>query len=297
MSDNHDEIPPLRMAPRRTLDELVQRVEREKRVHRRHRESKLENSPVRHRIGSVPFLNAVPLTRGIEHLTTFVPPSQLAEMLRKGELDAALVSVTEVLLNEGYEVLDGIGVCSLGEVFSVIVAHKQPLDKMEVVHCDPASLTSVNLLKVLLAEQGRQIEFRPLESYRDAPAHDNVLLIGNSAIDFRREEPEHAIWDLGAAWYELTRLPFVYAVWAIREDVDNKRELLDELRDAKDFGMDTLDFIISDREDYDRDFRQDYLGWHIHYHIATDEKRALEKFAGLLSQHGLGSVHDLRFVA
>src|ERR1044071_2311000 len=112
------------------------------------------------RIGSVKFLNAVPLTRGIESEIVFATPSQLAEMLRRNELDAALVSITEVLLNDRYDVLDGIAIASLGEVFSVILAHKRPLEEAQEIFCDTASLTSVNLLKVLLAEKNLFPKFR-----------------------------------------------------------------------------------------------------------------------------------------
>jgi len=45
------------------------------------------------RLGSVPYLNAVPLTAGIEHGCVFLPPSRLAAELHAGRLDAALVSV------------------------------------------------------------------------------------------------------------------------------------------------------------------------------------------------------------
>ena len=41
------------------------------------------------RIGSVPYLNSVPLTCGIEEETEYIVPSALAENLRAGELDAA----------------------------------------------------------------------------------------------------------------------------------------------------------------------------------------------------------------
>src|SRR5271167_2562726 len=106
------------------------------------------------RIGSVNYLNAVPLTRGIEGEVTFATPARLAEMLRHDELDAALVSLTEVLLNDRYDILDGIAIASRGEVYSVLLAHKKPLAGAEEIFCDPASLTSVNLLKVLFAEHG-----------------------------------------------------------------------------------------------------------------------------------------------
>ena len=79
------------------------------------------------RIGSVPYLNAAPLTRDIDGELIFAPPSKLAEMLRRDELDAALVSITEVLLNDRYDILDGVAIGSLGEVYSVILAYKKPL--------------------------------------------------------------------------------------------------------------------------------------------------------------------------
>ena len=105
------------------------------------------------RIGSVPYLNAAPLTRDIDGELIFATPAKLAEMLRRDELDAALVSITEVLLNDRYDILDGVAIGSLGEVYSVLLAHKKPLAEAKEIFCDTASLTSVNLLKVLLAEQ------------------------------------------------------------------------------------------------------------------------------------------------
>ncbi|MDB6027587.1 MAG: Chorismate dehydratase [Verrucomicrobiales bacterium] len=291
-----DNIPKLRMAPRETPEELAQRYERETRRVNEHRESELENSLAPFRVGSVPYLNAVPLTRGLEEQIQFVVPSKLAEMLRNNELDAALVSITEVLFNDNYDILDGIAIASLGEVKSVFLAHKQPLAEIREIYCDTASLTSVNLLKVLLAEQNLKPEFKPLPSYDVAPTLDNVLLIGDRGIEFLRAPHEHEIWDLGEAWNESTNLPFVYAVWALRRGVQNE-PLRRLLREAKDFGLDTLDHIIASRSEFDRDFRQDYLGWHIHYHIGADEKRGIAKFVELLRKHQLGSVYEPRFVS
>ena len=221
------------------------------------------------RIGSVSYLNAVPLTRGMENEITFATPARLAAMLRRDELDAALVSVTEVLLHDRYDILDGVAIASLGEVYSVFLAHKKPLAEAQEVFCDTASLTSVNLLKVLLAERGLKPEFKPLENYAAASEKDFVLLIGDAAIEFQRAPHAHAIFDLGTAWRELTNLPFVYAVWALRRGVEN-RELRVELRSSKRFGMATLDQIIATRPEFDEDFRRDYFEWHIHYHLAED---------------------------
>ncbi len=252
--------------------------------------------PPRFRIGSVNYLNAVPLTRDLESELLLATPAKLAEMLRRDELDAALVSVTEVLLNDRYDILDGIAIASLGEVFSVLLAHKKPLAEATEIFCDTASLTSVNLLKVLLAEKNLFPKFLPLENYAAAIEKDFVLLIGDRAIDFQRASHPHEIFDLGAAWTELTNLPFVYAVWALRRGFENK-DLRRELRAAKKFGLETLDYIIETREEYDEDFRRDYLGWHIHYHLAEDEKRGIAKFCELLRKHNLGPVFEPKYVS
>src|SRR5271154_1115070 len=184
------------------------------------------------RIGSGHYLHAAPLTRGIESEIIFATSAKLAELLRRDELDAALVSLTEVLLNDRYDILDGIAIASFGEVYSVLLAHKKPLEEAREIFCDTASLTSVNLLKVLLAERGLKPEFKPLENYESVSEKDFVLLIGNRAIDFQRAPHTHEIFDLGFVWHELTSFPFVYAVWALRRGIENK-ELRRELRAAK----------------------------------------------------------------
>src|SRR5215475_9476513 len=95
-----EEIPKLRMAPPESMETAAQRVEREKRSAHLQRESNLESSLAPFRVGSVEYLNAVPLTRGLEEEWIFATPSKLAQMLRRDELDAGLVSVVDVLFTD-----------------------------------------------------------------------------------------------------------------------------------------------------------------------------------------------------
>jgi chorismate dehydratase len=290
-----EQPPKLRLASAEPPGELARRVEQEQKAARARRESELEETLAPFRVGSVRYLNGVPLTRGIESEVVFATPSELAEMLGRKELDAALVSVTETLLRDDYDILDGVAIASLGEVQSVLLAHRGPIAAVREVFCDPASLTSVNLLRVLLAERGLRPEFKRLNSYDFSALPDYALLIGDPALEFLRSARQHDIWDLGAAWYELTGLPFVYAVWALRRGMENS-DLRRLLREAREFGLDTLDSIIRERTEFDYDFRKDYLGWHIHYHLGTDEKRGLARFAELLRKHTPGPVFSPRFV-
>jgi chorismate dehydratase len=294
--DHSEPLPKLRMAAPETAEETAHRVDREQRAADLQRESDLEDSLAPFRVGSVGYLNTVPLTRGLEEEVIYATPAKLAQMLQRDELDAALVSVVEVLFNDRYDILDGIAIASLGEVKSVLLAHRKPLSEATEIFCDPASLTSVQLLRVLLAERGLKPVFKPLASYDYAALPDYAMLIGDPALDFALGPHEHEIWDLGAAWFEMTSLPFVYAVWALRRGVENS-ELRRLLREARDFGLDSLDSIIRTRTEYDYDFRKDYLGWHIHYHLGSDEKRGLAKFIELLRRHDCGSVFEPCFVA
>ena len=290
-----EDLSKLHLAPLESPEQIAKRAERERRASLREHEDSLSHSLAPFRVGSVRYLNAVPLTRGLEDQVIFATPAKLAEMLQRDELDAALVSVSEVLLNDRYDVLDGVAVASLGEVQSVFLAHRQPLENVKEIFCDTASLTSVHLLRVMLAERGLHPEFKPLASHALRGIPDYALLIGDPAIDFLRAPHSHELWDLGTAWFEMTRLPFVYAVWALRRGTENT-PLRRALREAKEFGLETLDYIITHRTEYDVDFRRDYLGWHIHYHLGEDEKRGLAKFGELLRKHSAGPVYEPRFV-
>jgi chorismate dehydratase len=181
-------------------------------------------------------------------------------------------------------------------VKSVVLAHRGRIEDAREIHCDTASLSSVNLLRVLLAERGLKPEFKPLADYDAASLPDYALLIGDPALNFLLGPHSHDILDLGEAWYEMTSLPFVYAVWALRRGVENAA-LRQQLRAARDFGLDTLDHIVRSRTEYTEDFRKDYFGWHIHYHLGGDEKRGIAKFIELLRKHGTAAVYEPRFVA
>lgn len=246
-------------------------------------------------IGSVCYLNAVPLTWGIEQQVLLATPAELAARLLRDELDAALVSVTEVLLRDRYDVLDGVSIACRGEVKSVVLAHRGALEDVREIFLDPASLASVNLLRVLLRERGLTPKLRPLESYAAAPRCDAVLLIGNQALEFGRRGHPHRLWDLGAAWLELTGLPFVYAVWALQRG-RAEAPLRNALRAARKAGEAAIDEIAATRSEFDPAFLREYYRRNIHYALGDEEKAGVREFSARLNRWGLGPVYPARYV-
>ena len=73
-----DSTPKLRMAPAETAEETARRFEREQRAAALQRESSLEHSLAPFRVGSVGYLNTVPLTRGLEEEIIYATPARLA---------------------------------------------------------------------------------------------------------------------------------------------------------------------------------------------------------------------------
>ncbi len=248
------------------------------------------------RIGSVPYLNSVPLTCGIEAETEFLPPSRLAKRLRAGGLAAGLVSITEVLFNDFYDILDGVAVASDGPVKSVFVAHKKPLEHTDVIHCDTASLSSVNLLKVTLAKRGLSPRIEPFGDDDRAAELDAVLLIGNPGLGFLRSPHAHQILDLGQAWREDTGLPFVFAVWAIRRD-QRLPGLGQALLQAKGDGLAKLDEIIATYPEFDAGLRFAYLREHIHYDLGDREKQGIAHFVERLRAVTDETVYEPKYIA
>jgi len=248
------------------------------------------------RIGSVPYLNSAPLTYGLENETEFLPPSQLAKRLRAGEFAAGLVSLTEVLYHDLYDILDGVAVASDGPVKSVFLAHEKPLVETEIIFCDTASLSSVNLLKVILAHHGLSPRLEPFGNYAQAANQEAVLLIGNPGIEFLRQTHKHQILDLGQAWRDATGLPFVFAVWAIRRDHDDPglgQKLLQAQRD----GQEHLDEIIANHDDFDLELRDSYLREHIRFELGEPEKQGIAEFVRRLRTVASEPIFDPRFVS
>jgi chorismate dehydratase len=244
------------------------------------------------RVGCVQYLNARPLIQPYaetcEGAVLMHHPSVLAAELLAGNLDVALVPVFAALRQTDFPIVDGVCISSQGEVWSVFVAHSGDAADIRRIVLDPASLTSVNLCKVLFAERNAPIPDYLSESaaaqYPDAAR----LLIGNQAIEFReRHGNQFNYLDLGEAWFQLTQLPFVFAVWLMRPDLEKKAEVAAAFRAVAAQGRQDLDRIISQETTYSQEFTRKYLTQYIRFGFRDAEKAGMLRFQELLEKHRL----------
>lgn len=232
------------------------------------------------KVGCVRYLNALPLLHGYQGEVIYEHPAVLAHMLERGECDVALVPIMELFLRPGWKVVDGVSIACDGPVYSVFLAYRGELQDVRTVSLDKASLTSVHLLKCLLAEY---VGMQPAYGEGDA-----YLLIGNQAIEFREKHGDAFNYlDLGEEWKRHIGLPFVFALWLIRPEVPRPEMVAEELRRLKSAGLSSLEQVIESAHPKDPEFLRRYFTEHIRYDLNGNEKQAVAKFRELLCKHGL----------
>ena len=260
------------------------------------------------RISFIEFLNAAPLGWGLlhgslkgRHEILFDVPSECARKLRSGRAEAGLIPVIEYQRIPGLKVIPGISIAAREEVRSVLFLSHRPIGEVRRVAIDVSSRTSVALLKILLEEfhgcrSVEYVEFPPHPRTMLEEA-DAALLIGNPALAVSRHGLY--VYDLAAEWNRMTGLPFVFAFWAVRGDLDLGAEAADFERSRRE-GLSSIPFIsewyasrlpISSRE-----IRR-YLTGNLNFELDQENLRGLERYYELAAKLGLiEAARPLEFV-
>jgi len=87
------------------------------------------------------------------------------------------------------------------------------------------------------------------------------LLIGDQAIRFRAEHGErYHYWDLAETWTKMTSLPFAFAFWLIRPEIENAKEIADKLRALRDRNIANIDELALSQSKYLRRSAENITG-------------------------------------
>jgi chorismate dehydratase len=257
-----------------------------------------ETSPAP-RLAASSYLNSAPLiwsyTRGTRRsrveLFTDAAPARCAEMLARGEVEAALVPVIEYQRLPGIAVVPGVCVGARRAVRSVVLATRRAdLRDVRTVALDESSRTSAALVRVIFREfYGLEIETttRQPDVRAMLGAADAALVIGDPAMTFAREGLR--VHDLASLWREHTGLGFVFAMWMARESAAGAVRAAD-FAGARDEGAAHLEEIV---EDYERQLRlpreelRSYLTENVCFDLNEEMRAGLELFFRLAHEHGL----------
>jgi chorismate dehydratase len=151
-------------------------------------------------------------------------PTLLNRHLAQGKLDVGIASSYAYGLNANrYYILPDLSISATGPVGSVILLSKVPIEELheKLVLLTPQSATSINLLYIILEDF---LRLRPIfrtgsfeEMLGDSVARA-YLAIGDEALKLRSNHDNLFRSDLAKIWLDHTGLPFVFAVWAVREE-------------------------------------------------------------------------------
>jgi cyclic dehypoxanthinyl futalosine synthase len=252
------------------------------------------------RVAAVGYLNARPLYEGLDREPASArlrldcaSPSEVARRVAEDEADFALMPVAAAASIGDLRIARGCAIGARGAVRSIVIVADRPIDEIDELAIDLSSRTSVVLARLVLRARNRGREPRLLGAApRDAIAAVSgargALVIGDPALDIEGRFP-HAL-DLGAAWWESTGLPFVFAAWCGRRGaLSAEDERL--LENAKAAGLERRDAIADEHAaatGLSPASLRAYLREAIRYDLGDDERRGLERFyddaaaAGLL---------------
>lgn len=270
------------------------------------------------RLGVVGYLNALPLIDGLEGLAGLElrhsVPSRLVDRLVSREVDVALCSSIDCQRSETPLRIVPVGMLGCrGATLTVRLFSSTPLAEIGTVHADTDSHTSVALLQVLLRERfDATPRIEPLDPSivgAAAPARvggamhpagsvrhpEAMLLIGDKVVTGSPAAVRypHQL-DLGAAWFEWTGKPFVFAVWMARADADRDRvsdiaAVLDRQRRHNRDRLGTIVHRHAAARGWPVDLAAKYLGECLRYDFDDEARQGLELFLAKCAAMGLVS--------
>jgi chorismate dehydratase len=251
------------------------------------------------RIGWIDYANCTPIFSTLRMLFNceeleFVHgvPACLNGKLAAGEIDVCPASSFEYARSYSqYLIFPGLSISSIGPVKSVYLFSKIPLENLcgKTIALTPESETSIALLKILLEKYygfSNRFFYYSDESHASAlETSAAILLIGNTAMQWFQRRTDLYSYDLGELWFKETGLPFVFALWIIREQTALAKNLeasslSSRLRVAKEVSLTRLEQLVDEcgeRSWIDRGSLVSY--WRtISYDLGQDHLRGVSAF-------------------
>jgi len=246
------------------------------------------------RIGVVSYLNSQPFTHGLELLEESVQvisdsPSGLADKLMASRLDLALVPVAMIPHLPNARIVSRYGIAADGPVKTVCLLSELPLEELDTIYLDYQSRTSVALVQLLFRDLWKQtVKFvAAYPGYEsEIKGHTGGVVIGDRVIPLL-EKFQH-VYDLAAAWKQLTGLPFVFAAWVVVKELP--ATTLSELDRVFTAGLSQRAAIARNYAylDNSKFSTAEYLENTIHYLLDDSKLKGLQKFLALyVEEYGL----------
>jgi chorismate dehydratase len=221
-----------------------------------------------------------------------IAPRRMGSLAAKGQLDAGLFSLMDYFAQEDTLTLMEYCISSRDQVKSVMLFSKEGWLDLEgrTIGIIDDTATSVRLLQVLLKKKyGVTAKFvRMHAGVNDLSPFDAVLLIGDEALKANKTGLPNfeLVFDLAKEWYDWTKLPFVFAVWAYKRTMEPA--MADDLRDIIASGLslgeahlEEIGFLHGKKVALSPAETTEYLQG-FDYHLGERQREAMQAFKKLI---------------
>jgi chorismate dehydratase len=240
------------------------------------------------RIAAIRYINTLPLIFGLQnrndHDLILDTPSACFRKLISNEVDVALIPVWGTQMHPEVLAIPHLGIAAYKQTESVFVYSNKPLNKIETIAVDPASLTSVNLLKIILhvqyQNQPQFVTSNTSQIQDRLKSCDAALVIGDAAITTTL--PGFNRWDLAAEWHAMTKLPFIFAVWGSLRGLTSLEQAIfqDSLLEAQASPELVIDQACK-MLPVDREFVKRYYNLDLHYQLTPNDYQGFSRYLAL----------------
>ncbi|MCA6436175.1 MAG: menaquinone biosynthetic enzyme MqnA/MqnD family protein [Bacteroidota bacterium] len=214
-------------------------------------------------------------------------PSICAQKLKHHQVDVALVPVALLCELSSYHIITDFCIGALEKVDSVKLYAQKPINELSNILLDYQSKSSVTLIKILCKEFWKinpnfipaSVGFEEQISYSTG-----AVIIGDRTFGLSNKYKFE--YDLATAWFELTQLPFVFAVWVA--NVKPSDAFIDEFNSVLKYGISNIELAVDNSKvNYDTAFVKDYLTKSISYNLDAEKKKGLNLFLNKIKELNL----------
>ena len=209
-------------------------------------------------------------------------PSKVAAKLAFNLADVGLIPVAGLEDLDDYHIIGDYCIGSVGKVKTVVLVSDVPLDQVETVLMDYQSRSSVLLAKVLAKFYWKKsfIWENTCNDFQNVSIKGKTagVVIGDRVFDI--ENKFRYIYDLSEEWYNFTKLPFVFAVWAANKKVSETFEKA--FNSALAFGIENMAEIVQmEQPNYPNVDITNYFDQNISFELDKEKRAGMKKFLEL----------------
>jgi len=239
------------------------------------------------KVGAVSYLNTKPLLYGIMHSSIINEielsldyPALLAQQLKNGEIDMALLPVATIPSIENARIVGKYGIATDGDVVSVAIFSHVPIEEVTDMYLDYQSRTSVRLAQLLLAQYWKkEINYHhaPTDFISKIEGTTAGVIIGDRALE---QLPNFKyVYDLSAAWKSFTGLDFVFAAWVSNKQLPSG--FINRFDAANEVGLLKIDSVIA-QNPFPAYSLDTYYKKNIHYLLNDTKLKGLNTFLQMI---------------